>query len=171
MGGTTTSVKRYYPTYNNINDYIKKECFISSNFHEIINKSNYIDKLKKYNLSELDLKKIEASFHCISRKIKCVRQYYFNEVDSGIFNMIRYDFNIITNNKNEKEVTIIKNFLQYNINNPYLITENQKRGWGIFFFYHSSTQTKTKRALNSVEIENVKQLMKKRLGIKLLNNK
>lgn len=163
MGGITTSTTKYSPSYNNINDFIKEKYLITHNYHETINKNNYKDKLKKYNLSEFDLKKIEPGFYCFSKKIKCIKNYYFNNDNSSIFKMASYHFDIKTNNKNEKEVKIKKKILRYTINNPYTVNETKKEGWGILFLYNSKSQTKERRKLNLSEIESIKLSMKNKL--------
>lgn len=171
MGGVTTSVKEYSPKHNSINDYIKKEYYERHTFHEIINENNYMNKLRKYNLSKSELKIVKSGFHCISRKNRSLRKYYFMKESLGIFRMKSYDINIITNDKNEKEIKIIKNALKYDIDNPYVITEKIEEGWGILFFYNSKSQVKKeKRILTLSEIENIKKLMKERLEHNLLSN-
>ena len=77
MGGTNQTITKYSETKEDITNYISYEKLVIYNYKEDVNKNNYKDKLKKYNLSDVDLKKIETSFNCSSRKIRHFKNNYF----------------------------------------------------------------------------------------------
>ena len=164
MGGTNQTITKYSETKEDITNYISYEKLVIYNYKEVVNKNNYKDKLKKYNLSDVDLKKIETSFNCSSRKIRHFKNNYFMKENYSIFRMSMQEFIIKPKSNNEKEILIKKKSLKYTINNPYSVIEKSYDGWGLLFFYISKVEEKQKRALELSEIEALKASMKKKLN-------
>ena len=163
MGGTTETITKYYKHKKNITDYITNEKFVTCTYHEVVNKNNYKDKLKKYNLSESEIKKIETSFNCSSRKMRRFNNNYFIKETYSIFQMAMNEFFIKTNMNNEKEIIIKKKSLKLTINNPYTIIEKANEGWGLLFFISSKTQTEERRRFKLSEMEELKLSMQNKL--------
>lgn len=150
------------PKYNNT-PCIRRNNVETTIYNEKITKYNYETRLRQYNLTFKEINIIKSGFFCKSRKNQRVNKFIFNDLGSGIFEMSCLTFNIVTNCYNEKEVKIIKNKLRYIAN---ATTEEEKKGWGILFWYRKRT-TKN-RALTFDEIENIRQEMQKKIEIKLL---
>lgn len=170
MGGIeSTFEKKSYPR-KSISNYIRKK-----NFQEItccceeVDENNYEEKLKEYDSSQSDFKKIKVGFKCKERQNRFFRKNIFIDKGDGLFQMECCNFNIKTNINNKRIVKIKKYILQYKIDNPETIIEIKKKGWGILFFYNKTTQIKSRSSLTLKDIEEIRDLMKKSLERKLLS--
>lgn len=170
MGGIKTTVEKKSPSPKSISNYINQKIFqiITCCFEEV-NENNYIEKLKNYNLTQSDFKKIKVGFKCKARKNQFIKKHLFFNKGGGLFQMECCNLNITTNAYEKKIVKIKKYILQYKVDNPDEITEIKKKGWGILSFYRKTTQTRSKRSLTLKEIEEIRELMKKSLKKKLLS--
>lgn len=170
MGGIKTTVEKKSPSPKSISNYINHKKFQKITCCcEEVNENNYIEKLKNYNLTQLDFKKIKVGFKCKARKNQFIKKHLFFNKGGGLFQMECCNLNITTNAYEKKIVKIKKYILQYKVDNPDEITEIKKKGWGILSFYRKTTQTRSKRSLTLKEIEEIRELMKKSLKKKLLS--
>lgn len=170
MGGIETTVEKKSPSPKSISNYINQKKFqIITCCCEEVNENNYIEKLKNYNLTQSDFKKIKVGFKCKARKNQFIKKHLFFNKGGGLFQMECCNLNITTNAYEKKIVKIKKYILQYKVDNPDEITEIKKKGWGILSFYRKPTQIRSKRSLTLKEIEEIRELMKKSLKKKLLS--
>ena len=170
MGGIKSTVEKKTPSPKSIRNYINHKKFtIITCCSEEVNENNYKEKLKNYNLTLSDFKKIKVGFKCKAKKNQFIKKHLFFNKGGGLFQMECCNLNITTNAYEKRIVKIKKYILQYKVDNPDDITEIKKKGWGILFFYRKTTQISSKRSFTLKEIEKIRELMKKSLEQKLLS--
>ena len=170
MGGIKSTAKKKSYLPKNIINYISQKNFQTISYcNKEVNENNYIEKLKDYNLTQSDFKKIKVGFKCKERKCQFTRNHFLINKDGGLFVMECCDFNITTDSNKKKIVKIKKYILQYKVHNPVNIIEIKEKGWGILFFYKKTTKIRSKRSFSIKEIEEIKEQMKKSLEQKLLS--
>lgn len=172
MGGVNSTVETKDSYYNNsegVTSLIRRTDFQKiPSLETKINQNNYIQQLSKYNLSRQELLKIKVGFNCSFTNNNSFKKYIFTNKGEGIFKMECRNLRISTNNYGEKNLKINKNSIQCKVDNPDVITEITKKGWGILSPYKSTVQTKTKRPLKPQEIQVIKKYMKQNLERKML---